>query len=798
MPDGGYASSSSRLQFSLEQAKRHLSLLDPVATRFTFSTFDDNKERSAQRRKAARERKEKPRDPLARILHGRIEEHWQTLCQLNADGAGVFISVNETDGRGAKTENVVRVRAIWQEADRGNEPDLPTEPHLIISTSPGRRHCYVLTDGCPLEGRSFEDVQQRLVDDYGSDKDAKDRRRVLRLAGFYHQKRPEAPYLVHVTHESGQPPLPWSDVLRLFPPVERCNTGEAPPPGDGEVVKIAEVVSALRCLDPDADYGDWLNIGFALHHASGGGREGLALWDDWSAGGGKHKEGECEYRWSTFGRTTRRPVTVGTLFRMAGAAGWNGEISLAQDVLPLVDKQRSRQLLDFGKRHAVVMVNGKAAVVWQERDGNTGHATFRFGSRGDVLMKYEPDRIPVLKQTANGPTVERKPLVPIWLASAYRKTYEQVVFAPVAGKVAKVGQLPEGRMLNLYTGLNIKPRAGDCSLILEHIREVWCAGEQTAYDFVMGWLARMFQAPNEQGHTVLVLRSGEGTGKGIVVDLLVEAFGEAAFVATKHEDITGRFNDQLASSVFVHLNEALWGGNKAHEGALKSLITDPDLPIERKYLPKFRVRNCTHLIVASNNDWPVPVGIDDRRFLVLDVSEHRKGDHAYFQQIADQINNGGKEALVYELLNRDVTGFNPRALPNVASGRESKLDMKLQGTDSVTQWWASLLADGGESFPVGEFETPAFRDWEAGPVEVSRRDMFNAYQLFAQANRQHILHPVAFGKKLRKLGAVKARVQRSTDGGVARYDVLHHLTACREAFERTVRQEIDWSDGGDL
>ena len=54
---------------------------------------------------------------------------WPDLVELNLQGAGIFVTVNATDGRGRKKENIARIRAVWQEDDVGNAPALPCEPH---------------------------------------------------------------------------------------------------------------------------------------------------------------------------------------------------------------------------------------------------------------------------------------------------------------------------------------------------------------------------------------------------------------------------------------------------------------------------------------------------------------------------------------------------------------------------------------------------------------------------------------------------------------------------------------------
>ena len=305
----GAESQGHALKPDFDQATGFLRLLDPSAETFTFQTFTDRKGKPSP-------------DPLARVLNGSFDEHADTLADLNRRGAGVYVTVNETDGSGRQKENIVRIRALWQEADRGDEPTLPVEPHMIVESSPGKFHQYVLVEGAPLD--EFEPVQLRLVDDYGSDPNAKDRSRVLRLPGFYHQKDPSHPHLVHLVHESGQSPMVWKEAVKYFPPVRREQqySSELPPEGT-PLANAPEVRSALNALAPDIGFQDWLRIGMALH-STGAGLEAFQLWDDWSAAGALYKEGECAYRWRTFTRDRAVAVLLNTLFWYARKAGWAG------------------------------------------------------------------------------------------------------------------------------------------------------------------------------------------------------------------------------------------------------------------------------------------------------------------------------------------------------------------------------------------------------------------------------------------------------------------------------------------
>ena len=83
--------------------KRFLCALDADSGQFTFQTFDDNSDRNNK--------------ALARVLHGTFEQHVGTLRRLNARGAGVFVTVNETDGKGRTRGNIRRVRAVFVDLD---------------------------------------------------------------------------------------------------------------------------------------------------------------------------------------------------------------------------------------------------------------------------------------------------------------------------------------------------------------------------------------------------------------------------------------------------------------------------------------------------------------------------------------------------------------------------------------------------------------------------------------------------------------------------------------------------------
>ena len=72
---------------------------------------------------------------------------------------------------------------------------------------------------------------------------------------------------------------------------------------------------ALKTINPDCSYDEWLKVGMALKHEGAD----VSVWDAWSSGGSKYKPGECGKKWKSF---QRDDVTGGTLMHIAREHGY--------------------------------------------------------------------------------------------------------------------------------------------------------------------------------------------------------------------------------------------------------------------------------------------------------------------------------------------------------------------------------------------------------------------------------------------------------------------------------------------
>lgn len=423
-----------------------------------------------------------------------------------------------------------------------------------------------------------------------------------------------------------------------------------------------------------------------------------------------------------------------------------------ESIPPPPPQQVTQSLVDeLNGRHAVVPVGGRVRVMNIDYDPIFQRRVITFSAREDFLLRY-------CNRDA-GPT----DLGAYWLESPDRRQFEGLVFAP--------GRDVPG-YYNLFQGFGVQPAQGSCGKFIDFLQEVICAGNDAAFDYLWCWLAHLFQCPDELPGVAIVLRSGQGTGKNTFVDTLAGLVGHAHFIApTNMHHITGKFSAHLANVLLVFANEAIWGGDKTAEGALKAMITDTHVIMEGKGENAISVPNFKRLIVASNEDWAVPRGMDDRRFLVLDISEKHKEDLDYFTAIRVELANGGLAALMYALLQVDLSDWRPNRIPDLL--REGGWDLKIRSGSSVLQWWYECLEIGCV------FVEHSVHTW---PNQIGKQELRNHYLRWCTDHK--VVKPaqlIQIGKELFSFGVEQIR-PRSGDGLRVPMYKIPELPIARERF----------------
>lgn len=335
----------------------------------------------------------------------------------------------------------------------------------------------------------------------------------------------------------------------------------------------------------------------------------------------------------------------------------------------------------LNEKHAVIAdIGGKCRIISEVWDTAMKRTRISKQSFEDFRNRYRHIKVTV-GHNDNGQPIE-KAAGAFWIDHPNRRQYETIVFAP--------GQEVEDAY-NLWRGFacDSLPGKGHESF-LKHIHMNVCSGNNDHYAYMVGWMARLVQHPDGPGEVALVLRGRRGTGKSFFTKVLGELFGRHFLQVSDSKHLVGSFNAHLRDTVLLFGDEAFFAGDKKHESVLKTLVTEEHLVIEGKGVDAEAAPNYVHLVLASNEDWVVPAGLDERRFFVVEMGETHKQDHAYFKQIREDLDNGGLESLLHFLLTFDLSTFEVRQVPQTSALQEQKI----MSMSPETQWMFEKLWEG--------------------------------------------------------------------------------------------------------
>jgi len=354
------------------------------------------------------------------------------------------------------------------------------------------------------------------------------------------------------------------------------------------------------------------------------------------------------------------------------------------------------QLMSLNDKHAVISdVGGKCLIISEIYDQVMKRNKISRQSFGDFSNRYMNISVKIGEDKNNNP--KYMPLGKWWLNHAERRQYDTIVFDP---------ERTIHGAYNLWKGFNCHMKEGDCGLYLQHIRDNICGGNNTYYDYIVGWMAQAVQHPGQQGESAIVLRGRMGTGKSMFAKEFGSIWGKHFLQISNPKHLTGSFNAHLRDCVVVFGDEAFYANDKEHERILKTMVTEDMLMYEPKGVDVEPGPNFTHIILASDGDWVIPAGADDRRFFVLDVSDEQMQNREYFKALRHQMDNGGKEALLHMLMTYDLSDYDVRAIPKT----KALIHQKELSFSQDEEWWYNKLQQGEILADIPNWDSDILRD----------------------------------------------------------------------------------------
>jgi hypothetical protein len=162
------------------------------------------------------------------------------------------------------------------------------------------------------------------------------------------------------------------------------------------------------------------------------------------------------------------------------------------------------------------------------------------------------------------------------------------------------------------------------------------------------------------------------------------------------------------------------------------------------------------------------------------INDQHVNDHEYLNRLHAQMDSGGREAMLYDLLHRDLTNANVRTPPATVALWEQKQ----HSMPPEQRWWLEKLTDGVMLSEDSEWRTQIPR--------TELRDDFAQALRFERMHTGERASATALGMFLAKV--LPQSYPRDTRPGGTRCWQFQPLAECRSFFEQIAHTTIPWPD----
>lgn len=493
---------------------------------------------------------------------------------------------------------------------------------------------------------------------------------------------------------------------------------------------VEKIKTALKFLDVKRanNYTDWVNVGIALYN-QGNDSDGkhFELWNEFSQRSDKYAGLTAIFKkYQTFS-SKQQGLTIKSIFY------WLKEDNPEEFRKLCVPQNKYHQWFMKGPSEFMKQMNKEICFY-------PGDSIYFYYPKPDWLVMnnktktkefYDKYEFKISDKDKEGKFITINPF-DFW--------YKNIERREIRGIVMKPNQDVSDEYFNLWSGYKYQNK-GKCNIdkvqhFINHIKDVWANGDEEIGEYLLNWLAQIIQYPERKTEVCVVLKSIEGVGKTIILDMIGQIMGKEYYQSiTKMGEALGRFNKILEKKILVNFNETNWGGDKKMAGSFKSIITDKTINIEGKGLEPYTTDNLINCIITTNEDWIAQVSSNDRRFFMVECKEQKLGNDGINKLLKTDL-----QELANFLYNRDISDFNPRSFKIT----EMKEDQIIRNFNSVENFFFNIN-EGDVS--IHHLKT----DDDDETFTIIKEHLYKCYLENTNGKHDDIVNIVQFWKKVRKI-----------------------------------------------
>lgn len=214
-----------------------------------------------------------------------------------------------------------------------------------------------------------------------------------------------------------------------------------------------------------------------------------------------------------------------------------------------------------------------------------------------------------------------------------------------------------------YTPTSNKQQQADLTPLNAFFERLFPIAEEQ--EVVLNWVSHLIQKPFEKPSFHLMLTGEQGTGKGTLCNALIAPLISNQLVSiNNYSQLTGRFSDVLADNLLIVLDDCRRGTHNTAT-ALKSLLTEKRVYVERKGLQGKMVNTYSRFILNNNDKLPIPIEHSDRRWFIVQYMNHvvdRKETQQFISSFIKWL-DASIDCVYWYFMNRNISSFNANDCP---------------------------------------------------------------------------------------------------------------------------------------
>lgn len=359
-------------------------------------------------------------------------------------------------------------------------------------------------------------------------------------------------------------------------------------------------------------------------------------------------------------------------------------------------------------------------------------------------------------------------MTPVWQENPHREMVDakNLVFDPTQ-------QASPDTHINMFTGFPLLPVCNEPLVeIALQLLESLCSSEsntEEVFDWLLRWLAFPLQNPGAKMQTaVLMFGEKQGTGKSLFFEgIMRPIYGDYGATAGQHQ-LESTFTDWKSRKLFVLFEEVLSRSDRYnHLGTLKHMITGRDQRINPKNLPERVEANHLNGVFLSNEPQPIPIDMEDRRFLV--VGAKTKLEKAFYDKFKVLLKQGMPAAFYEFLLRYPIGDFNEHTLPPRTDSKDGIIRFGLPGWHVFHERWKA-----------GELNIPY--------QSCLSEDLHNYFLRWCERTRENKLSLTKFSELM---GGRESKSRKHLRQGAAGATVMRTVFVIEDAQGRTLEKQIE-------